>query len=46
MSDQTTLYLLMICGTLSPKTLELARKVHNMTAGILPVSLRRNRSGM
>ena len=33
MSDQTTLYLLTIRGTLSPKTLEEARKVHNMTAG-------------
>ncbi|SRR6266496_4544618 len=33
MSDQTTLYLLMIRGTLSPKTLEEARNVHNMTAG-------------
>lgn len=33
MSDQTALYLLTIRGTLSPKTLEEARKVHNMTAG-------------
>ena len=33
MNDQLTLYLLTIRGTLSPSTLEEARKVHNMTAG-------------
>src|ERR1044072_3160661 len=33
MSDPLTLYLLTIRGTLSPSTLEEARKVHNMTAG-------------
>ena len=33
MSDQLTLYLLTIRGTLSPSNLEEARKVHNMTAG-------------
>jgi len=33
MSDQLTLYLLTIRGTLKPSTLEEARKVHNMTAG-------------
>jgi hypothetical protein len=33
MNDQLTLYLLTIRGTLSPATLEEARKVHNMTAG-------------
>src|SRR5919106_2003626 len=33
MNDQLTLYLLTIRGTLSPDTLEAARKVHNMTAG-------------
>ncbi len=31
--DDLTLYLLTIRGTLSPATLEEARKVHNMTAG-------------
>jgi len=33
MNDQLTLYLLTIRGTLSPDTLEAARKVHNQTAG-------------
>ena len=33
MNDNLTLYLLTIRGTLSPTTLEEARKVHNMTAG-------------
>jgi len=33
MKDELTLYLLTIRGTLSPATLEEARKVHNMTAG-------------
>src|SRR5215217_5360235 len=33
MSDPLTMYLLTIRGTLSPSTLEEARKVHNMTAG-------------
>jgi hypothetical protein len=33
MNDNLTLYLLTIRGTLSPSTLEEARKVHNMTAG-------------
>jgi len=33
MNDQLTLYLLTIRGTLSPDTLEAARKVHNETAG-------------
>jgi hypothetical protein len=33
MNDQLTLYLLTIRGTLSPETLEAARKVHNQTAG-------------
>jgi hypothetical protein len=33
MNDSLTLYLLTIRGTLSPDTLEEARKVHNMTAG-------------
>ena len=33
MNDQLTLYLLTIRGTLSPDTLESARKVHNQTAG-------------
>lgn len=33
MSDQVTLYLLTIRGTLSPATLEEARQVHNQTAG-------------
>src|SRR6266498_2952787 len=33
MSDPLTLYLLTIRGTLSPATLEEARKAHNMTAG-------------
>jgi len=33
MNDQLTLYLLTIRGTLSPPTLEAARKVHNQTAG-------------
>ena len=33
MNDQLTLYLLTIRGTLSPTTLEEARKIHNMTAG-------------
>jgi hypothetical protein len=33
MNDQLTLYLLTIRGTLSPATLEAARKVHNQTAG-------------
>ncbi len=33
MNDELTLYLLTIRGTLSPATLEEARKVHNMTAG-------------
>ena len=33
MNDQLTLYLLTIRGTLSPSTLEEARKIHNMTAG-------------
>jgi hypothetical protein len=35
MNDQLTLYLLTIRGTLSPDTLETARKVHNQTAGDL-----------
>jgi hypothetical protein len=33
MKDELTLYLLTIRGTLSPATIEEARKVHNMTAG-------------
>jgi len=33
MNDPLTLYLLTIRGTLSPDTLEAARKVHNQTAG-------------
>ena len=33
MNDDLTLYLLTIRGTLSPDTLEAARKVHNQTAG-------------
>src|ERR1051325_966096 len=33
MNDNLTLYLLTIRGTLSPATLEAARKVHNQTAG-------------
>ena len=33
MNDQLTLYLLTIRGTLSPDTLEAARKIHNQTAG-------------
>jgi len=33
MSDQLSMFLLTIRGTLSPATLEEARKVHNMTAG-------------
>jgi hypothetical protein len=33
MNDQLTLYLLTIRGTLSPDTLEEARKIHNQTAG-------------
>ena len=33
MNDDLTLYLLTIRGTLSPATLEAARKVHNQTAG-------------
>ena len=33
MNDHLTLYLLTIRGTLSPDTLEAARKVHNQTAG-------------
>jgi len=33
MNDQLTLFLLTIRGTLSPATLEAARKVHNQTAG-------------
>ena len=33
MNDQLTLYLLTIRGTLSPVTLEEARKIHNQTAG-------------
>jgi len=33
MSDQLTLYLLTIRGTLLPSTLEEARNIHNMTAG-------------
>jgi hypothetical protein len=33
MNDPLTLYLLTIRGTLSPDTLEAARKIHNMTAG-------------
>lgn len=33
MNDQLTLYLLTIRGTLSPATLEAARKIHNQTAG-------------
>src|ERR1051325_9598520 len=33
MNDNLTLYLLTIRGTLSPATLEEARKIHNMTAG-------------
>ena len=33
MSDQFPLYLLTIRGTLSPATLEAARKIHNETAG-------------
>ena len=31
--NDLTLYLLTIRGTLSPGTLEEARKIHNMTAG-------------
>ena len=31
--NDLTLYLLTIRGTLSPATLEAARKVHNQTAG-------------
>jgi hypothetical protein len=33
MTDQLTLYLLTIRGTLAPDTLEAARKTHNQTAG-------------
>ena len=33
MSDQLSVFLLTIRGTLSPATLEAARKVHNQTAG-------------
>src|SRR4030095_7321408 len=33
MTNQLTLYLLTIRGTLSPDTLEAARKIHNQTAG-------------
>ena len=33
MSDQVSLYLLSIRGTLAPATLEEARQVHNQTAG-------------
>src|SRR5258708_1476742 len=33
MNDQLTLFLLTIRGTLSPATLEAARKIHNQTAG-------------
>jgi len=33
MNDQLTLFLLTIRGTLSPETLDAARKVHNQTAG-------------
>jgi hypothetical protein len=33
MSDQLSIFLLTIRGTLAPATLEEARKVHNMTAG-------------
>ena len=33
MSDQLTLFLLTIRGTLAPATLEDARNVHNQTAG-------------
>src|SRR5215216_3468590 len=33
MNDPLTLYLLTIRGTLSPDTLEAARKIHNQTAG-------------
>ena len=33
MTDQLTLYLLTIRGTLAPDTLEAARKIHNQTAG-------------
>ena len=44
MNDNLTLYLLTIRGTLSPATLEEARKVHNRLPGTRTVSLPQNPS--